>query len=192
MNSGEDVIKHIGVTGPRGACDVATMMFRAACACVLALALTAPLAGRQQAAVAVPPSAPGAAWFGTWQLVPPAPASRFEAPPYKNVTLRIEPWQDGLRVVYDMVRARGGITHVEWQGRFDGRDYPVQGMDYYLTNAYRPIDDRSYEIIIKVDGGVAANAMAVVSPDGATLTVTTVEKDASGRTVRTTASYRRQ
>jgi len=90
-----------------------------------------------------------------------------------------------------MVRTRGGITHVEWQGRFDGRDYPVQGMDYFLTNAYRPLDDRSYEIIIKVDGRVAANAIAVVSPDGKTLTVTTIEKDARGRTVKTNAAYRR-
>jgi hypothetical protein len=148
--------------------------------CVAILALVGALEGQQ-----VP-------WFGTWQLVQPTPASRFEAPAYKKVTLRIEPREDGLRVVYDMVRTRGGITHVEWEGRFDGRDYPVQGIDYHLTNAYRPIDDRSYEIIIKVDGRVAANALAAVSPDRSTLTVTTIEKDARGRTVKTNAVYRRQ
>src|SRR5688500_9388290 len=136
-------------------------------------------------------SAPRAPWFGTWQLVPPPAASRFEAPAYKKVTLRIEPWEEGLRVVYDMVRTRGGVTHVEWQGRFDGRDYPVQGMDYYLTNAYRPIDDRSYEIVIKVDGKPAATATAIVSPDGATLTVTTVARDTRGQPVTTTVVYRR-
>src|SRR5688572_28801947 len=145
----------------------------------------APLSGAPQT------TAPAAPWFGTWQLVQTPPASRFDTPAYKKTTLRIEPWEDGLRVVYDMVRTRGGITHVEWQGRFDGRDYPVQGMDYFLTNAYRPLDDRSYEIIIKVDGRVAANAIAVVSPDGKVLTVTTIEKDASGRTVKTNAEYRR-
>jgi hypothetical protein len=132
-----------------------------------------------------------APWLGTWQLDQPAPASRFATPPYKKVTLRIEGRGDGIRVTYDMVRTRGGITHVEWQGRFDGRDYPVQGMDYFLTNAYRPLDDRSYEIIIKVDGRVAANAIAVVSPDGKVLTVTTIEKDASGKTVKSSAAYRR-
>ena len=159
------------------------MTVRTACSVVVAIALAVALDAQV--------SAPRALWFGTWQLVQPTAANRFESPVYKKVTLRIEPWEDGLRVVYDMVRTRGGITHVEWQGRFDGRDYPVQGMDYFLSNAYRPLDDRSYEIIIKVDGRVAANAIAVVSPDGKVLTVTTIEKDANGRTVKTNATYRR-
>jgi hypothetical protein len=99
--------------------------------------------GPQQLRQGVP--ADRAPWLGTWQLVQPA-AGRFESPPYKKVTIRIEPWQDGIAVSYDMVRTRGGISHMEWTGRFDGRDYPVQGVDYVLTNAYRLIDDRSYEI----------------------------------------------
>ena len=156
-----------------------------ACSVVVAVGLAVGLNAQAPA-----PRAPSP-WFGTWQLVQPPAASRFESPVYKKVTLRIEPWEDGLRVVYDMVRTRGGITHVEWQGRFDGRDYPVQGMDYFLTNAYRPLDDRSYEIIIKVDGRVAANAIAVASSDARTLTVTTIEKDASGRAVKTNAEYKR-
>jgi hypothetical protein len=178
---------------------LASMLLRCTCTWLLAIVLSgtldhaafaeprAPADGARQAA-----DAAGAPWFGSWELVQAPPASRFDTPPYKKVTLRIEPWDGGLRVVYDMVRARGGITHVEWQGLFDGRDYPVQGIEYHLTNAYRPIDDRSYEIIIKVDGRVAANAIAAVSADGMTLTVTTIEKDAAGRTIRTAATYRRQ
>ncbi len=163
---------------------------RAVYTLVVAVALAGALEARQQAAPGAPAAAPKAPWFGSWELVPPAPTGRLDAPAYKKVTLRIEPWKEGLRVVYDMVRTRGGITHVEWQGRFDGRDYPVQGMDYYLTNAYRPIDDRSYEIVIKVDGQPAATATAIVSADGATLTVTTVTRDARGPQT-TTAVYKR-
>ena len=133
-----------------------------------------------------------APWLGTWQLVPPKSTSRFDSPPYKKVTSRLESWEDGLKVTYDMVRTRGGIVHMEWTGRFDGKDYPVQGVDYVLTNAYRPIDGRSYEIVIKRDGQVAATAVAVVSPDGGTLTVTTAEKDATGKTITTAAVYRKQ
>jgi hypothetical protein len=138
-----------------------------------------------------------APWFGTWEQELAPPASRVDIPPYKKVTTRIEPWGDGVgvgdgvRVAYDMVRARGGITHVEWVGRFDGRDYPVQGVDYFLTNAYRILDDRRYEIVIKVDTAVAATATAAVSADGQTLTVTTVERDARGQTRTSTAIYRR-
>ncbi len=157
----------------------------------------------------------GAPWFGTWEQELGRPASRFETPPYKKVTTRIEPYRegagaaagnlagpaagnsvtgdaDGVRVTYDMVRARGGITHVEWVGRFDGRDYPVQGVDSFLTNAYRILDERRYEIVIKVDTVVVATATATVSTDGQTLTVTTVERDASGRPSTSTAIYRRK
>ena len=64
----------------------------------------------------------------------------------------------------------------------------VHGAAYFMTNAYRQIDDRSYEIVIKVDGATAATATAVVSSDGATMTVTTVET-AGGKS---TAVYRRR
>jgi hypothetical protein len=144
----------------------------------------------QLLASAVATGQPQAPWFGTWEQVLPPPASRFETPPYKKVTARIEPWEDGLKVTYDMVKTRGGITHVEWIGRFDGRDYPVQGVDYVLTNAYRVVAERSYAIDIKVDGRPAATATAVVSPDGRTLTVTTVDRSGNGTT--TTAAYRKR
>jgi hypothetical protein len=91
-----------------------------------------------------------------------------------------------------MVRRRGGMQHMEWSGRFDGKDYPVQGVDYVLTNAYRKVSDRSYEIVVRVDGRAAAVATAVVSSDGRTLNVDTKEQDAKGRTVTTTARYQRR
>ena len=108
------------------------------------------------------------------------------------MTLRIEPWEDGLAVIYDMVGTRGGVTHVEWTGRFDGRDYAVQGVDAVLTNAYRRIDDRRYDILVKADGVLAATAHVIVSPDGQTLTARTDERDARGNVVTTTAVYERR
>jgi hypothetical protein len=130
-------------------------------------------------------------WLGIWRLNPARSTQRAEPSPYKRVTLRIEPHADGLAVTYDMVGTRGGVTHLEWTGRFDGRDYAVQGVDYVLTNAYRRIDDRSYEIVVKVDGQLAATARALVSPDGNTLTVKTAERDAQGHTVDTVSVYER-
>ena len=91
-----------------------------------------------------------------------------------------------------MVRRRGGITHMEWSGRFDGRDYPVQGVDYVLTNAYKQISDRGYQIIVRVDGREAAIASAVVSADRSRMTVDTVERNGRGQTVNTRAVYVRE
>src|SRR5262245_40902746 len=130
-----------------------------------------------------------APYFGTWNQV----FGRYSAPsPYKRITSRIEPWEDGLRVTYDLVGKRGGVTHMEWTGKFDGQDYPMQGVDNVLTNAYRKIDDRSYEIVIKVEGRVQATARVAVSPDGKSLQVATSTPTASGQSVTTITVYARQ
>ena len=126
-------------------------------------------------------------WFGTWKLNPAKSSNREEPSPYKRQTCRIEPWEDGLKVTYEMVGTRGGVTHTEWTGKFDGKDYPMQGVDAVLTNAYRKIDGRSYEIVIKVDGAVVATAKVDISTDGKTMNVATEQKDA-GRTRRNTTS----
>src|SRR5215510_9304470 len=134
---------------------------------------------------------PQSLWFGSWKLNRAKSTSNSESR-FKRVTLKVESWQDGLKVTYDMVGTRGGVTHMEWAGKFDGKDYPVQGVDYVLTNAYTRLDERSYQIVIKVDGDVAATAKVVVSSDGKMLTTSTVEKNARGESVTTTTVYERQ
>jgi hypothetical protein len=128
-------------------------------------------------------------WMGTWKLN----AARSTTAPdrYKRVITRIEPWEDGLKVTYEMVGTRGGVSYLEWTGRFDGKDYPVEGADYILTNAYTLINERSYQIVVKVEGSVAATARVEVSGDRKTLTTVTTEKNVRGQTVSTTAVYER-
>jgi hypothetical protein len=60
-----------------------------------------------------------------------------------------------------------------------------------MTNAYRRIDDRSYEIVVKVDGIVNSTASVAISPDGKTLTTLTASKNAQGNPVKTTTVYER-
>jgi hypothetical protein len=90
-----------------------------------------------------------------------------------------------------MVGTRGGVTHLEWTGAFDGRDYPVQGLDYVMTNAYARIDATSYSILVKVDGIPQATTRVSVSPDGNTLTAITTGMTAGG-TMSSTAIYHRK
>jgi hypothetical protein len=118
---------------------------------------------------------------GTWKLNP-------AKSPYKRSTCKIEFLADAsLKVTYDNVGIRGGVTHIEWVGKLDGKDYPMQGVDEVLTNAYTRIDDRTYEVVVKADGVKAATARIVIAPDGMTLTSTT-----STRNGKTTAVYDRQ
>ena len=133
-----------------------------------------------------------APWFGTWQLNPARSTSRAAPSPYRRVTFSIEPAEDGVKATYRMVGTRGGVTRMEWSGPFNGKDYAVQGVDNVLTNAYRRLDDRSYEIVVKVEGQVAATATARVSPDGKVLSVATSERAPDGQRVNTVAVYDKQ
>ncbi len=129
-------------------------------------------------------------WFGTWkQNFEKSTTNRDSR--YKRVVLEIIPTTEGLKVTYDMVGTRGGVTHMEWTGKFDGKDYSVQGVDYVLTNAYTMVNNNSYQIVAKLDGVIVATAKVTVSPDGKTLTSVTTEKNASGETVSTTSVYDR-
>lgn len=131
-----------------------------------------------------------APFFGTWKLNAEKSGNDPD-PRYARVLSRIEPRADGLAVIYDMVGIRGGVTHIEWSGKFDGRDYAVQGLDYVMTHAYTLVDDRSYDIVVKVEGKPAATARVTVSPDGRTLTSVTTDNSAPGK-ASTTSVYDRQ
>jgi hypothetical protein len=99
--------------------------------------------------------------------------STFASPPaYSRVTFRIEPWQDGLKVVYDMIGTRGGVTHWEWTGRLDGRDYPLQGVEEVVTNVYNRLDDNTFTILTKLDGRPTSTTRIVISPDRKVMKVT--------------------
>ena len=98
-------------------------------------------------------------------------------PQYSRVTCKIEPVEnDGLKVVYDMVGTRGGVTHWEWTGKLDGKDYPLEGIEEAVTNAYTQTSDRAYTIVLKVDGRPATTSKIGISPDGKTMTVATGAK----------------
>src|SRR5262245_1118834 len=84
-------------------------------------------------------------WIGIWTLNLAKSTYSPTPPPFKRATRRIQQTDDRITIVDDIVGSRGGIVHLEWTGKFDGNEYPIQGVDVVLTNAYRRIDDRSYE-----------------------------------------------
>jgi len=126
---------------------------------------------------------------GVWRLNFAKSDFASGAPPYSRVTCRIEPWEDGLRVIYDMVGTRGGITHWEWTGRVDGKDYPMEGVEEVITNAYSRIDDHTFIVVSKLDGRPASTTRIVISPDGKVMTVTTPATNPRGQRVMNTAIY---
>jgi hypothetical protein len=125
-----------------------------------------------QTAAAGPDTVPDA-WFGSWALNVARSTYASGDAPYKRAAYRIERAGDGFRVIYDMVHPRGGTTHLEWAGRMDGRDYPLQGVDQAITYAYTPAGRDAWDIVVKIDGRVAARSRVTLSVDGRTMTTTT-------------------
>ena len=111
--------------------------------------------------------------LGTWRLNFAESTFASGPPAYVRVTCKIEPWEDGLKVTYDMVGTRGGVTHWEWTGRLDGKDYPLEGVEEVVTNAYSRIADHTYNVVFKVDGRITTTTRIAISPDGRIMTVTT-------------------
>ena len=126
---------------------------------------------------------PHPGWLGTWTLNLARSTYSPGPPPYKRAVRRIERSGDDIKITDEMVRSRGGVTHLEWTGKFDGQDFPVQGVELVLTNAYRRVADRTYELIQKIDGDVLATARIAMSPDGNTITTVNSSKTASATTV---------
>jgi hypothetical protein len=109
-------------------------------------------------------------WFGVWKLNLARSSYSSGTPPYKRAMRRIEPSARGVKIIDDLVRPRGGVLHLEWIGKFDGLDYPIQGVEVVLSNAYRCSDDRTCELVQKLDGAVVLTARLTISPDGRLLT----------------------
>ena len=115
---------------------------------------------------------------GTWKV--DVARSKYEpgAAP-KSETLRFEPVGDGFKVSLDGVNQQGPY-HSEALGRFDGVDVPVvasPARQAAFTYAFSRVDERTWEIVIKVNGERQLIVRHVVSDDGKTMrgvsTVTT-------------------
>ena len=107
---------------------------------------------------------------GTWKA--DVANSKYEpgAAP-KSEILRFEPVGDGFKVSLDGENQQGPY-HSEATGKFDGVDVPVVATPARratFTYAFSRIDERTWEIVIKVNGDRQLTVRNVVSEDGKTL-----------------------
>jgi len=126
------------------------------------------------------------AWVGVWVLASAVSANNPNVPRlYTRATKHIAASDATVTIVDDLVRIRGGVVHTEWTGKLDGMDYPVEGVEIYLTSAYTVVNDRTLELTQKVDGRPVVRATMVLSADGNTITTTTTDGITTTTTVYT-------
>ena len=130
-------------------------------------------------------------WFGTWKLNV-ARSKYSPGPGPKTSTTKLEPWEGGFKHSTEFVTAQGETRHVEYTGKFDGKDNLVAGHSNADTINYRRIDDHTYEVVEKKNGKATTTATVVISGNGLIRTQTMTGKNAQGQTVNNVLSYDRQ
>jgi hypothetical protein len=123
-------------------------------------------------------------WIGTWKVN--LEKSTYSPGPKPTVaaTVKIEPSGDGIKSTIDATNPEGKPTHTETVARFDGKDNPVKGAQApNTTNALKRIDDRTFEVMGKIDGKPSVTTRVAVAADGKTMTATQTGTNAQGQSV---------
>ncbi len=138
------------------------------------------------------PAPPGGDPFlGTWKFIPDK--SKFDPGPAPKTNIaRYKASEGGLTQTADGTDANGNPTHSVLVLRFDGKEYPVQGIAYADTAAFTRADPYTITSIWKNGGQVMLRATNVVSRDGKTRTITQTGKDAQGRAVNNVIVFEKQ
>ena len=92
----------------------------------------------------------------------------------------------------DRIDADGKPVHIEWIGRFDGKDYPSQGDTTSDMRSYRKIDEYTFEMVGKKRGKIVRRVEIVYSRDGKTRTNTVTGTNASGQRINNVQVYDRE
>ena len=130
-------------------------------------------------------------WFGNWK-VNVAKSKYSPGPAPKSTTAKLEPWEGGFKNTTDTVTGTGETRHIEYTGKFDGKDNVVKGNPDADSNTYTRIDDHSYQVVAKKNGKATVTSRIVISADGKIRTQTQTGKNAQGQTVNNTVVYDRQ
>ncbi len=128
--------------------------------------------------------------LGTWKLN--EGKSKIPAGIAKNTMVVYTAEGGSYKCVVDGVDGAGNPTHNEWTGKFDGKDYAINGDPTADTRAIQLIDARHYKLTNKKGGKATITGTIEFSTDGKTRTLTTHSTDASGKKITSTAVYDRQ
>jgi hypothetical protein len=129
--------------------------------------------------------------IGVWKL--DVDKSNFAlGPAPKNSVMKIQAWEDGLKVSVDTIDVHDSKLHAETAYKYNGQDYPLTGSLLTDSISARRINERKSETVWKKQGKVTLTAKTLISSDGETLTVMRTGMDGHGRIVDEVLVYERQ
>jgi hypothetical protein len=121
--------------------------------------------------------------IGKWEMK--ARREQIELGMGKDITITCAPaFPFRVKVISEGIDAKGRPVHIEWVGRFNGRDYAVTGDPNSDMRSYTKVDDHTLNFAMKKSGKVVGRGQIVVEPDGRRRTVDAMELTAKGRWVK--------
>jgi hypothetical protein len=125
--------------------------------------------------------------MGTWKLN--EAKSKITPGTLKNTHVVYSGMLGQMKVTSDGIDANGKPVHIEWSGKFDGKDYPVAGDPNSDTRSYTKVNDRTLTTTAKKNGKVTVTGQIVVSADGKSRIVTLNGTSPKGKKFQNTAVY---
>ena len=127
---------------------------------------------------------------GTWKLN--EAKSHIPAGAVKINSMAVSSEGDNMKVTQDGTDRDGKPLHMEWTGKFDGKDYPVTGSPVMDSRSYKKMGGSTLASDSKKDGKVVSSARSTISADGKTRTVHATQTDPSGKKITLTAVFDKQ
>ncbi|MGB9067877.1 MAG: hypothetical protein WCC21_04855 [Candidatus Acidiferrales bacterium] len=123
-------------------------------------------------------------FVGTWKLNLEKSKDASDRPRLpKSETIVVEGRDDGLKVTYDLISARGEPVHFEYSAKYDGKEYPETGTTHADAVQMKRISANENIVTNKKDGKVVEIITCVISKDGKTRTNSMQGNDANGNPV---------
>ena len=128
---------------------------------------------------------------GVWKLNPPK-STYNPGPGPKELTETIILSKNRYKVDANGTAVDGKPMHIEFDAKFDGKDYPMIGVPWADTLSVKWIDGDTPQIIQKKHGQVTMIITCTLSMNEKTRTCTLRGTDEEGRTVNNVAVFDRQ
>jgi hypothetical protein len=128
---------------------------------------------------------------GKWKLNL-AKSKYSPGPAPTNLTETIQLDENSYKVEGNGMAGDGKPMHLEFDAKFDGKDYPIRGVPWADMQSARWVDAQTPQLIQKKGGQVMMTVTCKVSMDGKTRTCTMKGKDEQGRNVSNVAVFDKQ
>jgi hypothetical protein len=137
-------------------------------------------------------SAAADAHSGTWKM-DPAKSKFSPGPAQKNLTVKIEANEQEIKLHAEGVNGDGSPLNVEYEAKFDGKDYPAKGLPSGAdTISVKRLNANTIVSVQKKGGKALMTVTSVLSNNGKTRTSTFQGKDAEGHTVHNVVVYEKE